>query len=187
MVLRKSFVEKKREEAMKKLGCPDQITWFEKSNLQFIFSKISPPGFLHSLIQKEMSARSSFVNQQTLRLQVCAGQTAAVWAAVTELAKGPHIKADLGQGFPDFEGDDAALVAARMHLGPAGGDAARARLQQYSAVSGPPSLREALAEWYAKRYADGRRIDGDKELIVCTSGTEALYVALASLLEPGDK
>lgn len=105
---------------------------------------------------------------------------------MTELAKGPHIKADLGQGFPDFEGDDAALVAARTHLGPAEGDAARARLQQYSAVSGPPSLREALAEWYAKRYADGRRIDGDKELIVCTSGTEALYVALASLLEPGD-
>lgn len=133
-----------------------------------------------------MSSEISISNKM-IRLKETAGKAAAIWAEITELAKGPNIKADLGQGFPDFDGDSVALSAARCRFQPSGGDAALARQHQYSPVLGPLGLRQALSQWYAARYPCGLAVDPQHEMLVCTSGTEALYVAMLSLLNPGDR
>lgn len=122
-----------------------------------------------------------------------AGAGAKVWAEVTELSRQPNIVADLGQGFPDFDGDSAALQACRDVLQPSDGDRVKARRHQYSLVQGSARLRGSLAAWLATSYPPSaaaghfpRAVDADQELLVCTSGTEALYCAVMALLDAGD-
>ena len=115
------------------------------------------------------------------------GGTTKVWAEIMALAK-PGV-VNLGQGFPDFPGHPVAREAAQEAL--AGGTH-----DQYSPIPGSVRLRRAIAELYARMYPDtvpttpdgaARPLDPMSEVCVMTSGTEAVYCALLSLVDPGDE
>mmetsp|Transcript_12106 Transcript_12106/g.14128 ORF Transcript_12106/g.14128 Transcript_12106/m.14128 type:complete len:278 (+) Transcript_12106:112-945(+) len=109
------------------------------------------------------------------------GGGAKVWGEITKLALGPNIVADLGQGFPDFEGSSKAR-----------GEASNAilnmkRENQYSLVPGLPLLRQSLSDYYAKSYPGSKKLDPETEVVVTASGTEALYASFQALVDPGDE
>jgi N-succinyldiaminopimelate aminotransferase len=109
------------------------------------------------------------------------GGGAKLWGEITELARQPNIVSDLGQGFPDFEGDAVARAAARS-----AGDLVP-RLNQYSLVNGTLELRSSLSSYYAACYPGSPKLDANAEVLVTSSGTESLYVALSAMIEPGDE
>jgi aminotransferase len=67
----------------------------------------------------------------------------------------------------------------------AGWRAAREGKTHYSATNGIPDLREALAEKAQREY--GLTYDSDSEVLISVGGTEAIFVALMSLLNSGDE
>jgi len=101
---------------------------------------------------------------------------AQVWAQITALAAEPGVL-DLGQGWPDFGASDVARDAAAAVI--AADDDPRAN--QYSVISGRPELVTALKRYYE---ATG---SSPSDVLVTSSGTEACYVAMRALLDPGDE
>jgi aspartate/methionine/tyrosine aminotransferase len=99
-----------------------------------------------------------------------------VWAEVTALARLPGVL-DLGQGWPDFGANDVARNAASDALV----RSPDPRANQYSPITGAPELLTAISRYY--------RATGSADVgtpLVTTSATEALYVALQTLCDPGD-
>lgn len=85
--------------------------------------------------------------------------------------------ANLGQGFPDFEGPSALKEALCR--------AVREHPNQYAPMPGVRALREAVAARAATRL--GRVPDPDAEITVTAGCTEAIPAATLGLLNPGDK
>ena len=88
-----------------------------------------------------------------------------------------HNAINLGQGFPDFEMNQALpqLVSKAMADGH----------NQYVHMNGLPLLRERIAEKVKKLYnADVHPAD---EITITPGGTYALYTALTAILQPGDE
>lgn len=56
---------------------------------------------------------------------------------------------------------------------------------QYSPIPGNPALSQALSRYYSR--AHGSSLDPDKNILVTSSGTEAIYLAFQGVLSPGDK
>jgi N-succinyldiaminopimelate aminotransferase len=83
---------------------------------------------------------------------------------------------NLGQGFPDTDGPDSMLAAAR--------EAIASGVNQYPPGPGIPELRTAVAEHRA-RY--GTEYDPDTEILITVGATEAIAAALLGLVEPGDE
>jgi aspartate/methionine/tyrosine aminotransferase len=102
-----------------------------------------------------------------------------VWAQITALAAEPGVL-DLGQGWPDFGASDVARDAAAAVI--AADDDPRAN--QYSVISGRPELVTALKRYYE---ATGSKCAETSDVLVTSSGTEACYVAMRALLDPGDE
>ncbi len=71
------------------------------------------------------------------------------------------------------------------HALSAGWRAAREGKTHYTATNGLPELREALAEKAHREY--GLTYNPEREILVTVGGTEAIFVALMSLLNPGDE
>lgn len=84
---------------------------------------------------------------------------------------------NLSQGFPDFDCDPALVDAVAGHM--------RAGRNQYAPMQGVLPLREAIAAMYEARH--GRRYDPEAEITVTSGGTEALFDAIAAVLQPGDE
>jgi methionine aminotransferase len=84
---------------------------------------------------------------------------------------------NLGQGFPDFDGDRALVeqVAAAMREG----------LNQYPPMAGVPALRERIAEKIEALY--GRRYDPGTEVTVTAGATQAIITAVLAAVHPGDE
>jgi methionine aminotransferase len=84
---------------------------------------------------------------------------------------------NLGQGFPDFEGDPALVdhVAAAMREG----------LNQYPPMAGVPQLRERIAQKIEALY--GRRYDAGSEITVTAGATQAIITAVLAAVHPGDE
>ncbi|MBI5716516.1 MAG: pyridoxal phosphate-dependent aminotransferase [Burkholderiales bacterium] len=84
---------------------------------------------------------------------------------------------NLGQGFPDFEGDPALVdhVARAMREG----------LNQYPPMAGVPGLRERIAEKIEALY--GRRYDPGSEITVTAGATQAIITAVLAAVHPGDE
>lgn len=101
-----------------------------------------------------------------------------VWAEVTALGALPGVL-DLGQGWPDFGADELARRAATEAL-VASPDP---RANQYSGIPGRPELISAVARYYKSTGMSA----GAGDVLVTTSATEALYVALQALCDPGDE
>lgn len=84
---------------------------------------------------------------------------------------------NLGQGFPDTDGPEAVLQAAR--------DAIAEGLNQYPPARGLPPLREAIAD-HQRRFYD-LSLDADRQVLVTVGATEAIAIAVLALCEPGDE
>jgi methionine aminotransferase len=84
---------------------------------------------------------------------------------------------NLGQGFPDFEGDPALVQAVTdaMHQG----------LNQYPPMAGVPALREAVSAKIEALY--GKRYDPAAEITVTAGATQAILTAILAIVGPGDE
>jgi aspartate aminotransferase len=103
--------------------------------------------------------------------------TVAVSDRARELQQRGVAVVNLGGGDPDFD-TPPHIVAAAV-------DAMNHGLTHYVASKGIPALRKAIT---AKFQRDNHvAYDPDTEVIVTASGKLALYLALASLIEPGDE
>lgn len=83
----------------------------------------------------------------------------------------------LSIGEPDFTPPKHALKAAEQ--------AAEEGKTHYAPTNGIPELREALAQKMHRDY--GLTYDPESEVLVTVGGTEALFLALLSLINPGDE
>jgi methionine aminotransferase len=84
---------------------------------------------------------------------------------------------NLSQGFPSFS-PPAALIERVSHYLTSGAN-------QYAPMSGVPALRQAIVEKTAR--LQGRDIDVDKEITICTGGTEGIFSAIQAIVRPGDE
>ncbi|MGC5363866.1 pyridoxal phosphate-dependent aminotransferase [Streptomyces sp. DT24] len=100
----------------------------------------------------------------------------SVFAVMTALARRTGAL-NLGQGFPDSDGPDFLLDAARRAIGEG--------LNQYPPVNGLPRLRQAISEQREAEY--GLRYDPDSEIVVTMGATEAVAAALPALCDTGDE
>ncbi len=84
---------------------------------------------------------------------------------------------NLSQGFPDFDGPRALLDRVEHYLNNGS--------NQYAPMMGVPSLREAIAVKVADLYA--AELDPGTEITVTSGATEALFCAIAAVVNPGDE
>lgn len=84
---------------------------------------------------------------------------------------------NLSQGFPDFEANRKMidLVNESMKKG----------LNQYAPMIGVAALREAIAE--KTRFLYGATCDADTEITVLSGASEAIFDALACIINPNDE
>ena len=95
---------------------------------------------------------------------------------IFELASRPDV-ISLAIGEPDYDTPSHIRAAAKEAL-----DKGETH---YSSNLGTMPLREALAWHFAQDT--GIEVDPSREIIVTIGGTEALYLAMATLLDPGDE
>ena len=90
-----------------------------------------------------------------------------IFSLMSALAQ-QHGAVNLGQGFPDFDGDPALFehVAAAMREG----------LNQYPPMPGVPLLRQRVADKMATLY--GHRYDADHEVTITAGATQAIFTAI---------
>ncbi|MCK6424698.1 MAG: pyridoxal phosphate-dependent aminotransferase [Burkholderiaceae bacterium] len=84
---------------------------------------------------------------------------------------------NLGQGFPDFDGDARLMAAVKAAL-----DAGH---NQYPPMAGVPRLREAIAAKIHALY--GQYYDPGSEITITAGATQALLTAVLALVHPGDE
>ncbi|WP_019815071.1 pyridoxal phosphate-dependent aminotransferase [Saccharomonospora saliphila] len=101
--------------------------------------------------------------------------TSTIFAEMTALASRTGA-INLGQGFPDTDGPESMLLAAR--------DALFGGANQYPPGPGRPELREAIA---AHRARYGTHYDPGTEVLVTAGATEAIAASLLALTGPGDE
>ncbi|MEZ4865928.1 MAG: aminotransferase class I/II-fold pyridoxal phosphate-dependent enzyme [Caldilineaceae bacterium] len=99
-----------------------------------------------------------------------------VFAEYTALAI-QHNAVNLGQGFPNFPAPDFVKTAAQQ--------AVANDLNQYARSAGHPRLINALAATYGPLF--GRELDPQREIVVTTGATEAIFATIQALVEPGDE
>ncbi len=84
---------------------------------------------------------------------------------------------NLGQGFPDEDGPDEVLEAARQAI--------RDGANQYPPGLGLPVLREAIATHQNRFY--GIQVDAATQVLVTAGATEALAATILALTDTGDE
>lgn len=84
---------------------------------------------------------------------------------------------NLSQGFPDF--DPPVELTDRL------AEVAREGPHQYAVTWGAPRFREALARKQSRFM--GRTVDPEAEVLVTCGSTEAMMVAMMTVVDPGDK
>jgi aspartate/methionine/tyrosine aminotransferase len=102
--------------------------------------------------------------------------TESVIREMTRLALA-HNAVNLSQGFPDFAAPEEIKAAAR--------DAISRDINQYAITWGAKSLRNAIAEKFARQH--GIDIDPEREITVCCGSTEAMMSAMMAIINPGDE
>jgi methionine aminotransferase len=99
-----------------------------------------------------------------------------IFTVMSKMAQ-DHGAINLSQGYPDFDGPQALRDAVTRHV--------NAGHNQYAPLAGVPALRQGIAAKVESLY--GRRTDPDREIVVTPGATEAVYVALTAIVEPGDE
>jgi aminotransferase len=103
--------------------------------------------------------------------------TESVIREMTRLAL-QHKAVNLSQGFPDFPAPALIKNAAQ--------NAIAADINQYAITWGAKSLRNAIAEKFARANA-GMSIDPEREITVCCGSTEAMISSMLAVINPGDE
>jgi len=101
---------------------------------------------------------------------------ATVWSEFGALATETGAT-NLGQGFPDWQPPDFVVEA--------GVQALREGVHQYTRPAGHPPLVEVLGRRYSKHL--DRAIDPMAEVAITVGASQALYLSLQALLNPGDE
>jgi methionine transaminase len=99
-----------------------------------------------------------------------------IFTVMSALAQ-QHGAVNLGQGFPDFDGDTRLLDAVN--------DAMRSGLNQYPPMAGVPILREAVAAKIQALY--GHAYDPATEITITAGATQAILTAVLALVHAGDE
>ena len=99
-----------------------------------------------------------------------------VWSEFGQLAARTQA-VNLGQGFPDWQPPE--FVVAEAHTALSEG------YHQYTRPAGHPQLVEVLAERYTQHLE--RPIDAMTEVAVTVGASQALYLTLQALVDPGDE
>ncbi len=84
---------------------------------------------------------------------------------------------NLGQGFPDFEGDPRLVDAVT--------EAMKRGLNQYPPMTGVPALREAIARKVETIY--GHHYDANSEITITAGATQAILTIILAIVHPGDE
>jgi methionine aminotransferase len=84
---------------------------------------------------------------------------------------------NLAQGFPSFEPPKSLTDRISYHLNHGA--------NQYAPMTGIPALRQAIAE--KTERLQGRAVDVDAEITVCTGATEGLFSAIQAVVHAGDE
>jgi methionine aminotransferase len=84
---------------------------------------------------------------------------------------------NLSQGFPDFTPSEYLLDQLSFH--------AHSGKNQYAPMNGIPELRQAIATLTQECY--GRAINPETEITLASGATEALFVAIQAIVNPGDE
>ena len=84
---------------------------------------------------------------------------------------------NLGQGFPDFEGDPALVDAVAQAM--------REGHNQYPPMAGVTALRDAVSAKILALY--GRRYDPATEITITAGATQAIITAILAIVGPGDE
>jgi methionine aminotransferase len=88
-----------------------------------------------------------------------------------------HGAVNLGQGFPDFDGDPKLIDAVA--------DAMRQGLNQYPPMAGVPALRQAVSDKIERLH--GRRYDAGSEITITAGATQGILTAILAIVSPGDE
>jgi N-succinyldiaminopimelate aminotransferase len=88
-----------------------------------------------------------------------------------------HRAVNLGQGFPDFDGPEEIKAAAI--------EAITGGLNQYAVGQGAVALRVAVAR-HAERFY-GYAVDPERQVVVTSGATEAIFDAVMAFVDPGDE
>ncbi len=84
---------------------------------------------------------------------------------------------NLGQGFPEIDGFADVRAAA--------GRALMEHSNQYAPMRGLPTLRQAVADFYARQQ--GLTLDPDTQILITSGATEAICASIFALVTPGDE
>lgn len=100
----------------------------------------------------------------------------SIFSVMSALAR-EHQAINLSQGFPNYDPPAAlrALVSDHMEKGH----------NQYAPMPGLPQLREVLASKHLE--SSGLSVNPDDQITVTSGATEALYVAITTVVRPGDE
>lgn len=100
----------------------------------------------------------------------------SIFGVISRLAR-EHGAVNLGQGFPDFDGPGwiKDLVTQKMMEGH----------NQYAPFHGTQNLRTQVANYYLKYY--GLKYNAEHEISVTVGATEAIYLVITALINPGDE
>ena len=82
---------------------------------------------------------------------------------------------NLGAGDPDF--DQPKFIADAVHKAITEG-------HSHYVFGGDPEFKKAIADYY-KKY--GVEVDGEKQVVITSGGSQAIFQAFAAILNPGDE
>lgn len=99
-----------------------------------------------------------------------------IFTLMSQLAQ-QHGAINLSQGFPDFEGDTTLINLAHRYM--------QQGYNQYAPMAGLPQLTQAIAHKVQQAYACS--VDAASQITVTAGGTQALYTAIAAVLQPADE
>lgn len=104
------------------------------------------------------------------------GASTSIFSEMSALAM-QYGSVNLGQGFPDFPGPPWVKASAQ--------GAIDADVNQYAISHGAPALRTALARHYSGSL--GRTLDPERDIVVTSGATEAVFASCLGLINPGDE
>jgi N-succinyldiaminopimelate aminotransferase len=100
----------------------------------------------------------------------------SIFGVISKLAR-EHNAVNLGQGFPDFDGPEwlKDIAYKKMQEGH----------NQYAPFPGTVLLRQEIANFYKMVYS--LNYNPDSQITVTGGATEAIYVVITALINPGDE
>ncbi|TMP34847.1 aminotransferase [Pseudoalteromonas rubra] len=100
----------------------------------------------------------------------------SIFSKMTALAN-QHGALNLSQGFPEFDAPERLKLRLTQYV--------QAGMNQYAPSPGMPALQQQIAALVERKY--GAKIRADAQVTVTAGATEALFVAIQTLVRPGDE